>query len=35
MHAYAHMGMREHARVLETMKDKYFAFKTWFGMNLI
>ena len=33
MYAYAHMGMHEHDRVPETMKDKFSAFKTWFGMN--
>ena len=33
MHAYAYMGMRMHATVLETTKDKFSAFKTWFGTN--
>ena len=28
MYAYAYTSMRTHARVLETMKDKFFALKT-------
>ena len=32
-HANAYTGIRVHARVPETMKDKFFAFKTWFGTN--
>ena len=39
-HAYAYTRMhmhaqalRTHTRVLETMKGKFFAFKTWFGTN--
>ena len=33
MHTYAYTSMRVHARVPETMKDKFSAFKIWFGMN--
>ena len=33
MHAYAYTGIRAHARVPKTMKEKFSAFKTWFGMN--
>ena len=31
--AYAYTCMRTHVRVLETMKDKFSAFKAWFGTN--
>ena len=31
--AYAYTSMCMHARVLETMKDKFFALKMRFGMN--
>ena len=34
MHAYEHTCMHTHARVPKTMKDEFFAFKTWFGTNL-
>ena len=34
MHVYTYTSMRAHVRVLETMKGKFSAFKTWFGMNL-
>ena len=34
MHVYAYTSMRTHARVLETMKGKFFALKLRFGMNL-
>ena len=33
MHSYIYTGMRMHARVLETMKDKFFALKLRFGTN--
>ena len=32
--AYAYTCMCTYARVLETMKDEFSVFKTWFGTNL-
>ena len=33
MHAYANMGMVAHARVPNTMKDKFFCIKDCIGTN--
>ena len=33
MYTYAYMSMRTHVRVLETMRDKFFALNLRFGTN--